>query len=101
MRVVADWARKEKTPIPRKEIMKAMGEKGTKSFTIINALNALMRKGYIRKGFVISNKTYFVMLKSVGRVGIDLIIIALASAIAGWFIIYPLVDLMIWINDRT
>jgi len=65
MCVVGYWAKTEKTPIPRKEIMKQMGEQGVKSFTIVNAINSLIKKGYIRKSFVISNKTYFTQLKSV------------------------------------
>jgi hypothetical protein len=62
---VGDWARREKTPVPRKEIISAMEERGTKFFTTINALNSLMRKGYIRRSCEISNKTRFVQLKGV------------------------------------
>ena len=62
---VGIWAREKKTPIPLKEIMNEMGRQGVKSFTIVNAINSLLRKRYIRRAVAISNKSYFVQLKSV------------------------------------
>ena len=67
MLFVEEWAHKEKTPIPRQEIVKGMGKKGVKSFTAINAINSLLKKGYIRRAIVISNKTYYVMLRSIDK----------------------------------
>jgi DNA-binding transcriptional regulator PaaX len=63
MIVVDTWVRTEKTPIPQKEIIQAMKDAGIKDFTVINAINALLRKGYIRRAYTISNKTYYVQLR--------------------------------------
>lgn len=63
MIVVNDWAHKEKTPIPLKEIMKSMDDQGVKDFTTIKAIQVLLKKGYIRRAVIISNKRSFVMLR--------------------------------------
>lgn len=65
MLFVDDWARIQKTPIPQKEIVLGMVAKGVKTFTTINALNSLLRKGYIRRSCEISNKTRYVQLRRV------------------------------------
>lgn len=65
MKFVDHWARTEKTPIPYSEIMKYMKAKGVKSYTIINALNVLLKKGYIRRAVIISNRTFYVQLRKV------------------------------------
>lgn len=59
------WVHEEKTPVPQKEVIMAMRIRGTKSFTAINALNSLLKKGYIRRAVVISNKTSYVQLRRV------------------------------------
>jgi len=59
------WARTKKTPIPRKEIIKDMEVKGVKNFTAINAINSLIKKGYIRRAVTISNKTYYIQLRGI------------------------------------
>lgn len=63
MQFVDDWARFEKTPIPRAKIIAHMKSIGVKDFTCIFALNSLLRKGYIRRAIMISNKSYFVQLR--------------------------------------
>ena len=62
---VQDWVRKEKTPVPLKNIVSGMETAGTKTFTTVKAIKVLLRKGYIRRAFTISNKTYFVQLRTV------------------------------------
>lgn len=59
------WVHEEKTTIPQKEVILAMRIKGIKSFTTINALNSLLKKGYIRRSVEISNKTRYVQLRRV------------------------------------
>ena len=59
------WVHEEKTPVPQKEIIQNMKMNGIKDFTIVNALNALMRKGYLRRAYMISNKTFYVQLRKV------------------------------------
>lgn len=65
MKFVDKWVHEEKTPIPQKEIVKAMKEAGTKDFTTVNSINSLLKKGYIRRAVTISNKTYYVQLRRV------------------------------------
>ena len=65
MRFVDHWARVEKTPIPLKEIISAMELQSINDFTTIKAISVLLRKGYIRRAVVISNKSSFVQLRSV------------------------------------
>lgn len=62
---IQKWARAKKTPIPQKKIIDYMEENGIKDFTAVNALNELLFKRYIRKAYVVSNKTYYVQLRSV------------------------------------
>ena len=59
------WVHKEKTPIPLKEIIAKMTSDGVKNFTTIKAIGALLKKRYIRRAHMISNKSYFVMLRRV------------------------------------
>ena len=74
------WVHTEDTPIPQTEIIKYLDSEGVKSYTTINALNALLRKNYIRRGIMPQrNKTYYVMLRWVTWViryltlGLDLV----------------------------
>lgn len=65
MRFVDSWVRTEKTPVPRKEIIENMKAKGVKDFTTINAIKALLKKRYIRRAIIISNKTFYVQLRGI------------------------------------
>jgi hypothetical protein len=65
MYVIIDWVHKEKTPIPLKEIMTKTKEQEHKAPAVINAIKGLLLKGYIRRACIISNKSYFVMLRSI------------------------------------
>lgn len=69
MLFIEKWVREENTPVPRKEIMKAFtgSKKDHKNpaITIEGAINALLRKGYIRRAYSGTNKTYYVQLRNV------------------------------------
>jgi hypothetical protein len=65
MQFVDIWVHMEKTPVPLNEIIARMQADGIKSFTTINAINSLLKKGYIRRALTISNKTFFVQLRRV------------------------------------
>lgn len=67
MKVIDTWSSKEKYPISRKFIITTIKKRGYGEPTIINALNSLMRKGYIRRAIGTSNKTYFVQLRRVSN----------------------------------
>jgi len=64
MGVIIIWVHKEKTPIPLKLIMTKMKEQNVKAPTAINSINGLLKKGYIRRACIISNKTYYVLLRT-------------------------------------
>jgi len=65
MHIIIDWVHTEKTPIPLKEIMERTKEKGVKAPTAVNAINGLLNKGYLRRACIISNRSYFVMLRTI------------------------------------
>lgn len=60
------WANEEKTPIPHKQVLIYMEDKGIKRFTTVNALGALLIKGYIRRGYSEqANKTVYVIIRNI------------------------------------
>ena len=65
MVVVDHWVREKKTPIPHHEIIVEMKRQGIKDFTTVNAIGSLLKKGFIRRAVVVSNKSFYVMLRSV------------------------------------
>lgn len=65
MKFIDIWAHNNKTPIPLKLIMTEMEARKVLKPTIIKALGSLLRKGYIRRANIISNKTYYVQLRTV------------------------------------
>lgn len=63
---VGYWVREIKTPVPQKEIILKMKSMGIKDFTTVWALNALMKKGFIRRAYTEKgNTTEYVQLRSV------------------------------------
>ncbi len=64
MKFVGTWVHEQKTPVPRKEIIKKLEENGVNMPTTRSALYSLLRKGYIREAVTISNKTTYVQLRS-------------------------------------
>lgn len=65
MRVVDHWVRTEKTPVPRRHIIKTMKDKGVQEVTTKATIKVLLKRGYIRKGIVMSNKTFYVQLRGI------------------------------------
>ena len=78
MQMVDRWVHEVKTPVPYKEILFEMKKAGVKNFTTVNALSALLKKGYIRRsvstvfmdarGNIVqtaTNQTFYVQLKRV------------------------------------
>lgn len=65
VRFITYWVKTEKTPIPQKEIIEEMKRKGRNSSTVVNALNGLLKLGYIRRTVGTSNKTFYVQLRSI------------------------------------
>ena len=65
MLCIQKWVHDKKTPIPLTVIIAHMEQNNIKNFTTIKAIGSLLKKGYIRRGNVISNKTFFVQLRTV------------------------------------
>ncbi len=63
MRFIDYWVHVEKTPIPQKEIICQMEQRGQKSDAVIYSLRELLKYGYIRRAETISNKTFYVQLR--------------------------------------
>lgn len=61
------WVRTEKTPVPRQKIMAEMKARKIPSITVEWSLNVLLRKGYIRRAIITSNKTSYVQLRNINR----------------------------------
>lgn len=61
------WVHKQKTPVPQSEIIIEMKSKGVADYTTINALSILLRKGFLRKAIMITerNKTRYIQLRTV------------------------------------
>lgn len=64
MHFVDDWVHKKKTPVPRSKIFVGM-KKIMNYDTIDYSLRILLKKGYIRRAYTVSNKTFFVQLRRV------------------------------------
>ena len=65
MKYVDVWVHTEKGPIPQRQIILKMKSDGVLECTTVNALNALLRKGYLRRAYTISNRTFYVALRRV------------------------------------
>ena len=64
MKFVIDWVKDKNTPVPRANIIADMEDRGTKTFTTINALNSLLKKGYIRRTRI-SKSTSYIQLRGI------------------------------------
>ncbi len=63
---VKQWANIQKTPIPKKEIVKYMLEQQIKSHVALNAINTLLIKGYIRRAYSDNARTaLYVMIRNI------------------------------------
>ena len=65
MTFIDKWVRTEKTPVPRQQIMKEFIARKVPRITIEWAIGALLRKGYIRRAYSGSNKTFYVQLRNI------------------------------------
>lgn len=65
MHFVQDWVRSQKTPVPHAEILTYMEKEGTTRSTTKSAVLSLVKNNYLRRAIITSNKTYYVMLKTV------------------------------------
>lgn len=69
MKFVDFWVKTENTPVPRKEIVKAMEAIGKTKYAVKNALFGLMRQGYLRSAImgvdVPLNERFYVKLRGV------------------------------------
>ena len=65
MNIIQDWVKNQKTPVPHKQILIIMKDQGVGNPTTVNALNSLLKKGYIRRSVMISNKTSYVQIRRV------------------------------------
>lgn len=65
MQFVDVWVHTEKTPIPQKEIILRMELQGKKSYSVVSALNALLRKKYLRRAHTGTKKTFYVQLRGI------------------------------------
>lgn len=65
MKYIDNWTHEQKTTVPLKEIVNEMNNRGIKYDTTVKSVRILLKKGYIRRSEVISNKTSFVQLRSI------------------------------------
>lgn len=65
MEVITKWVRVNKTPVPRKEIIISMKMLGTNKPAVVYCLDALLKRGYIRRAFTMSNTTEFVQIRNI------------------------------------
>lgn len=65
MEYIEWWVHTKKTPIPRKNIIQSLEKQGTNHETTIKSINVLLKKGYIRRAIVTSNKSFYVQIRSV------------------------------------
>lgn len=64
---ITNWVKREKTPVPKKEIVNEMLNQGVKDYTILNALNVLAKKGFIKRATssIGSKGTRYIQLRSI------------------------------------
>ena len=65
MAFVQVWVKEKKTPIPHRETLHAMEERGVKVPTTIKALGVLLRKGYLRRAVTTGKKSFYVQIRSI------------------------------------
>jgi len=60
---IRKWANTKKTPMPKKELFKALVLADMSESTARKAIEALVKNGYIRRAVAVSNQTFYVLLK--------------------------------------
>jgi len=64
MKYIMGWVREKKKPVPYHKIIVYMKKQAKKEPAIAYALHSLVRKGYIRRTYFTSNKTFYVQLRT-------------------------------------
>lgn len=64
IKLVEIWCKSNKTPISHKEILKQMKMNKVQEYTTVNAIKSLVKKNYLRRAVMSSNKTYYVLLRT-------------------------------------
>ena len=62
---LTERARINNTAISKKDLVLEMKDKGIKTLTTVSALKSLLKKGYIRRASSISNRTYYVLCRTI------------------------------------
>jgi SOS-response transcriptional repressor LexA len=62
---INQWVHTKKTPVPKQEIMIAMKLKNIPFKGCEKSCYALIEKGYIRRAYTSSHKTYYVLLRTI------------------------------------
>ena len=62
--VINNWVHQKKTQVPLKEIISTMKQEGVLEATTIKSIGVLIKKGYIRRSYHLSNKTLFTQLRT-------------------------------------
>jgi hypothetical protein len=65
MLVIQEWVREKRTPMPKKELFKKLINMDMADSTIRMVIRELLKDGYIRRAVVISNKTFYVQLRTI------------------------------------
>ena len=69
MKFIDFWIKEKNTPVPRKEIDKAMVKDGRTKFAVKGALFGLLRQGYLRRAIMgvgtPRNEAFYVKLRGV------------------------------------
>lgn len=65
--VIDGWVRTNKTPVPKKYLIKEMKNNGVKEVTTKAAINVLLRRGYIRKAVTLTTQVSYVQLRTIAH----------------------------------
>jgi len=65
MEYVIGYIKVEHMPVPRQKILEQVAIGEIKEFTVANALDSLIKKGYIRRSSVVSRTTSYVQLRGI------------------------------------
>lgn len=65
VKYISLWVREKKTQVPIKKIISTMKKEGVLEETTIKSLQSLVKKGFIRRSYHPSNKTYFTQLRTI------------------------------------
>jgi len=65
MRFVDWWVREKKTPTPHQEIVKELLKDNIPDYSVKQAIKTLIKNGYLRRAYTVSNKTYYVQLRRI------------------------------------